>query len=118
MWNWQNFILMNINLPLWSFATHLAVPAAFILAEYCREKDSFDYKPPEWDAKKLVKNTIRALALGTLVSTAIAFGTPSFHSTCKFIPSRLREGTVGLLHIFASTIGLLGYQALKTSDSA
>jgi|GEM_PF-3028668 len=102
---------MKIDLPSWTYPVHLLVPLLFIAKEQI-----FDAEPPslnDWDHKKWTRLSIKALALGTLVSTAIAAGSPSLRSVLKPTPAFLTEGVIIVSHIFASTLGLCLYQLFK-----
>ena len=110
---------MQLNLPLFTFVAHF--PASLVIGAIK------SYAKGDWEtfrddlkfssAKSKTKEAVKAIAMGTLFSIAIAMGTPKFHSTFSSIPSPLRNRIIVSCHLLASTAGLHLWEALGLDDS-
>jgi len=107
---------MQINLPLWTFAAHLpaaiGIPAIY---DFVTE-EKLEFPMSTWSGKDWAFYALHSIAMGTLFSTATAAGTPKFHSTFRLVPNSLRNGTIVLCHLAASTVGILLFDYLKPLD--
>jgi len=107
---------MQLNLPLWTFAAHLPATIAIqAIYSYAKEGE-YDFPMSTWSGKDWAFYALHSIAMGALFSTAIAAGTPKFHSTFRLVPNSLRNGTIALCHLAASTVGILLFDYLKPLD--
>ena len=108
---------MQIDLPLWTFAAHLPASMAIVAAYNYATEGEYDFPMGAWSKKDAAFYVFHSIAMGTLFSTAIAAGTPKFHSTFSLIPSSFRKGIIFACHLLASTAGLHLWEALALDDS-
>ena len=92
---------MHINIPLFSFAAHVAVPALVFQAA---SKGRFF---AALRAKGYVPEYLgMSLLCGHAVSSAISLADSKLLSKCEFISESNKDKIVKVSHLFASLIGL------------
>jgi len=107
---------MKINIPLFSFAAHVAVPALVFEAT---SKGRFF---TQLRAKGFVAEYLgMSLLCGHAVSSAISLADSKLLSKCEFISKSNRDKIVKVSHLFASFLGLglmVGAHALLHRNKA
>jgi len=97
----HNGFFMQINIPLFSFAAHVAVPAlvfgAISKGRFFTELRAKGYGPEYFAA---------SLLCGHAVSTGISLAESKLLSKYTFISASNRKIVVNVSHLFASFIGL------------